>query len=166
MSALAVDRIRKDQKKQLIALMLFTFALRVVFLHWNEGEYTDGILQITLFTTASKNTFFMPLYTILTTGLHFLIHDLETSAKLVSMIAGVLGMIPLYCLTRRLADHKTAIYTSILYAISPEIWRWQIRVMTDVLFCSLFIWSVYHIYVLLEYRKPESGENENHANNT
>src|SRR5208283_4066584 len=93
------EKARKDQKLQLVSLMLFGFALRVVFLHWNQGEYTDGILQITLFTTASKNTFFMPLYTIVTTGLDFVIRDMETSAKLVSMIAGVLGILPIYWLS-------------------------------------------------------------------
>jgi hypothetical protein len=150
------EKVRKDQKLQLMSLMLFCFALRVVFLHWNQGEYTDGILQITLFTTASKNTFFMPLYTILATGANFLIHDLETSAKLVSMIAGVLGILPIYWLSRRLFNHRTGLYAAILYTISPEIWRWQIRVMTDSLFCTLFLWSVYHIYVLLEHPFPPS----------
>ncbi len=158
-------KARKEQKLQVMSLILFAFALRVVFLQWNMGEYTDGILQITLFTTASKNTFFMPLYTMVATGLDYVLRDMEMSAKLVSMIAGVLGILPIYWLSRRLFNHRAGLYASILFAISPEIWRWQIRVMTDSLFCTLFLWSVYHIYVVMEHSGEDSKADGVHSEN-
>lgn len=159
------EKTRKEQNLQVLSLILFSFALRIVFLHWNKGEYTDGILQITLFTTASKNTFFMPLYTLLTTGLNFVVHDMETSAKLVSMVAGVLGILPIYWLSRRLFNHRAGLYAAILYTISPEIWRWQIRVMTDSLFCTLFLWSVYHIYVVMDNSNEDFKLGNAHSEN-
>jgi uncharacterized membrane protein len=138
-------------KKILLIILLFTFASRLVLLHWNSGEYTDGIIQMTLFTAAKENSFYPPLYSFLILLFNYIFHNLETSAKLISMLAGTLSIIPVYLIAKRIFDEKTVVVAVILFAISPEIWRWQIRIMTDSLFTLFFIWS---IYLLLQIRNP------------
>ncbi|MCX7920088.1 MAG: glycosyltransferase family 39 protein [bacterium] len=141
------------EKKILLIILLFTLASRLVFLHWNAGEYTDGIIQMTLFTTAKENTFYPPLYSWLIQLFTLIFRDLETSAKLVSMLAGTLSIIPIYLIAKRLFNAKSGFYAAMLFAISPEIWRWHIRIMTDSLFTLFFIWSIYFILCI---RQPTS----------
>lgn len=143
-----------ENKKNLLIILLFTFASRLIFLHWNAGEYTDGIIQMTLFTAAKENSFYPPLYTWLILLFNYLFHNLEVSAKLVSMIAGTLTVIPVYFIAKRLFDERVGIFAAILFAVSPEIWRWQIRVMTDSLFTLLFLCSIYFI---LQLHNPQSA---------
>lgn len=150
------------EKKLLLGLIVFTFALRVIFLSWNQGEYTDGILQLTLFSSASSNTFFMPFYTWVTSFLNLLFKDMETSGKLVSMLAGTLGIIPVYYLAKRLYGFKAALLAGVLYSVSPEIWRWHLRVMTDSLFCTLFLWSLWQLIEAVSEPDVESEENKSH----
>jgi hypothetical protein len=135
----------RENKKNLLIILLFTFASRVIFLHWNSGEYTDGIIQMTLFTAAKENSFYPPLYSFLILLVNYLFHNLETSAKLISMLAGTLSVIPVYLIAKRLFNSRTGIYAAILVAVSPEIWRWQIRVMTDSLFTFFFLLSIYFL---------------------
>ncbi len=133
------------EQKLFWGLILFTFALRVIFLQWNQGEYTDGILQLTLFSSASSNTFFMPFYTWISSLFNLLFRDMEMSGKLVSMVAGTLGLIPVYFMAKRLYGYRAAMLAGVLYSVSPEIWRWHLRVMTDSLFCTLFLWTLWQL---------------------
>ncbi|MFB3895752.1 MAG: ArnT family glycosyltransferase [bacterium] len=137
-----------ENKKNLLIIILFTLASRLIFLHWNAGEYTDGVIQMTLFTAAKENSFYPPLYTWLILLFNYLFHNLEVSAKLVSMVAGTLTVIPVYLIAKRLFDERVGIFAAILFAVSPELWRWQIRIMTDSLFTLLFLSSICFIQQL------------------
>jgi len=145
-----------NQKKQLWVLFLLGLASRLIFVYWNQGEYTDGILQLTLFSSAASNTFFMPLYTVLAEGLNCLFRDMELSGKLVSMISGVAGIFPVYFMARRLKNHRAGVLAAALYLVSPEIWRWHNRVMTDALFNTLFLWCLAHLVAV--WNSQDDGE--------
>lgn len=125
--------------------------LRLGLFNINLAEYTDGILQITLFD--NLNALWPPFYTILAIILKPLCGSMESAAKCVSLISSIALMFPLFFLTQRLFNRTSATYALILYTISPDVLRWSIRVMTDALFTALFFCAVW-LFLLLNEVSP------------
>ena len=117
--------------------LVASLIVKVCLLGFNRGEYTDGILQLTLFE--HDVPFFPPLYTLCCQLLAVLGMDLLMAGRLVSILASSLLVIPLYSLVRRLSeDPRVAAWAVWLYLAAPMQNRWAIRVMTDGLFSVLF----------------------------
>ena len=107
----------------------------------NKGEYTDGILQLLVFQV--KAGLYPPLFGALATALSATGLDLETGGRIVSAVAGSLGLIPVYMIALRLRGPCAARYAALFYTVSPMILRWSVRVMTDALFfalCAAALW--------------------------
>lgn len=118
-----------------LLLVAVNIAVRLPFWGINGGEYTDGILQLNVFTI--KAGLYPPLYGSLAwlaalTGL-----ELQTAGQLVSLAAASLGVIPIYLMTARHYSPGAARFAALFYTLSPLVMRWSLRVMTDALFLSL-----------------------------
>ncbi len=135
-------------KKILGVLILFNLFLRILFFNINAAEYTDGILQITLFKT--PNTLWPPFYTVLSMLVKPVAGSMEAAGKVVSLLASVALLIPLFFLASRMFDRKVATYTCIFYSVSPVILRWSVRVMTDALFAALFLTAIYFFIAFID----------------
>lgn len=116
-------------------LVLINLLAKGAFLNINLGEYTDGILQLTAWET--KAGLYPPLYEALSHGVAVLGVSLEQGARIVSLIAASLCVIPVWHLARRLGSGNAALFAGILYTASPMPWRWSVRVMTDALYLLL-----------------------------
>jgi len=124
-------------------LAVLSIALRLVLalLPCNEAEYTDGILQLTLFSKG--NPYWPPLYSALSVALGSLLGDLEKGGRVVSAVLGGLAIVPLMLIAHRMAGHRAANFAGLIFIVLPEPMRWGIRVMTDATFLTLFAFSVY-----------------------
>jgi hypothetical protein len=120
----------------LIIFVALNAASKAVFLRFNAAEYTDGILQLTVFT--NRAGLYGPLYGALawavarTTGV-----DLEMAGRIVSAAAGTLTVIPIYLMARWLYNDSAARFAALLHTLSPLVMRWSLHVMTDTLFMLL-----------------------------
>lgn len=115
--------------------VLLNLLIKLACIQLNQGEYTDGILQLEVFRIPSK--LYPPLFGLLA---HFLASvgvELETAGRLISIIASSLTVIPIYCMGRRLYNDSAARLAAVFYTFSPLVMRWSIRAMTDSLFLFL-----------------------------
>jgi len=126
-------------------------ALRLPFITWNAAEYTDGILMIARDQFGA--TYWPPLYSWATWMIAAIpgLSDREIAGRVVSIFASSLAVIPLMMLAAdsRLGGprdgndaRRHAMYAALLFAVSPEIWRWSIRVMAEGLFLPLWLGSL------------------------
>ena len=82
---------------------------------------------------------FHPLYPVLTAVFGIPLGDLERGGYLVSVLAGGLGVVPLYFLVRELWNARIARWTGLLYAFHPPLSLESADVMTTGLFLGLFL---------------------------
>lgn len=127
----------------LVGFVVANLALKLslVAMGINRGEYTDGILQLLVFQV--KAGLYPPLFGALATALAATGIELETAGRIVSAVAGSLGLIPVYMMALRLRGPCAARFAALFYTISPMILRWSVRVMTDALFfalCAAALW--------------------------
>ncbi len=131
------------QPALLAGFVAVNLLIKFLFIRINLGEYTDGILQ--LLVLEIKAGLYPPLYGILASAISVLGVDLEQSGRIVSVIAGGLGVIPVCMMARRLGGKSSVIFAAVFYTISPMIMRWSVRVMTDALFftlCATALWMM------------------------
>ena len=124
----------------LAGLVVFNLVLKLILLPLNQAEYTDGILQLTLFKT--PNRLYPPLFTLLSLVLKPILGDAETAGRLVSAVSSTLLVIPVFLLCRWIFNKRSAFFAGLIYTVSPVALRWSGHAMTDALFSLLFFASV------------------------
>ena len=125
-------------------LCLFNLVLKLVLIPTNRAEYTDGILQITLFS--SPNRLYPPLYTFLVTLLGPIFRNPELAGRFISAICGSLIVLPVFFLARSLFNKQAAFFAGLVYTVSPVPLRWSLHAMTDSLFALLFFLAAFEIW--------------------
>lgn len=119
----------------LLTAMNIAWRLALVLQDFNKGEYTDGILQLTVFT--NRAGLYPPLFGALAGSVAALGVDLETAGRIISAVAGGLTVIPIFHLTHRAFGNTAALFAVLWYTISPLPARWSLHAMTDALFLLL-----------------------------
>ncbi len=141
----------------LLALMGVHALVRLALLNVNQGEYTDGILQLTQFERT--DSFWPPLYTALVWLLRMVGIEALTAGRLVSVAASVVLLPALWWTARAWSGRRSALFAGLLYTVSPVAMRWSIRVMTDMTFVCLFQWACAAVLLLWSRRANDpSGE--------
>ncbi len=123
-------------RRLILLLCLFNLILKLALLPTNRAEYTDGILQLTLFSHSNK--LYPPLFTIIALFLKPLFGNAEFAGRFVSAVASTALVLPIFFLARRLFDKRAAFFAGVVYTISPVALRWSIHAMTDALFALIF----------------------------
>lgn len=132
----------------IVIIILASLVIKMLMLQWNHGEYTDGIIQITLWD--SPIVFFPPGYSALVYVINFITSDLLLAGRAVSVLASVATLIVFYLLALEILENtKQAEWATLLLALSPVFNRWSIRVMTDSLFCLGFVLCTYMLMLIL-----------------
>lgn len=132
---------RKRAAAYLGGFVVLNAAIRFLLLDINMAEYTDGILQITVFKYDAG--LYPPLYGGLATLLSLTGLDLELAAKIVSVVASTLTVIPIYLMARLLHSDHAGRFAALFFTLSPLVLRWSVRVMTDALFLCLCSYAIY-----------------------
>lgn len=140
---------------QTLLLLGLNLFWRLIWLPFNQGTYTDGILQISMFDKSLGLTFWPPLYPLIVVPLGFFPPlGAEGAGRLVSLIAGTLTIIPLESITRRLFGRRAALMAVLAYTASPDPLRWSLQVMTDAPFMALFTASLASLVISWEALWP------------
>jgi len=135
----------------LATFVVVNLILRLFLLRINEAEYTDGILQLTVFS--NKAGLYPPLYGALARALRTIVGSEEQAGRVVSAVAASLALIPIYLFTVRLSRPCAARFTALFYTLCPLILRWSIRVMTDSLFLALSAGALFAFQKSYEARR-------------
>jgi hypothetical protein len=136
-------------------LSFFVAALlwRGLFLPFNQGCYTDGILQIECFRYGM--TYWPPLYAVMARMLAWIPGvDLEAAGRTVALLAGALAVWPLGALARRLFGLRAAFWTMTVWLASPLAMRWSVQVMTDMPAAALWIGALAALAIAVEGYLP------------
>lgn len=132
----------------IVIIILASLVIKMLMLYWNHGEYTDGIIQLTLWD--SPIIFFPPGYSALVYLMNFITSDLLLAGRAVSILASVATLIVFYVVAQDILENaKQAEWATLLLALSPVFNRWSIRVMTDSLFCLGFVLCTYMLMLIL-----------------
>jgi 4-amino-4-deoxy-L-arabinose transferase-like glycosyltransferase len=110
----------------------------------------DGVLYIATAQLFSQGhfqealaMFSLPFYSFLIAVVHCLIPDWILAARLISMTALILTIIPLYLLTRALFNPKAAFWACLAFALAPLPNGWAADVIRGPLFVFIFAWAAY-----------------------
>lgn len=96
------------------------------------GDWSGGLAHV-----------YHPLYPLLMALFHTVLPDWEHAGQAVSVLAGGLGVVPLWLLTRRLYDDRTAVAAAVLYAFSPYPVRLSGEVLTTGLYLGLTLTALW-----------------------
>ncbi len=125
----------------------FSLIIKICLINLNLAEYTDGIIQLNLWH--SPVVFFLPGYTVLVELLNVVTGDLLIAGRLVSILASSIALLYFYSLAYIISKNKNAAFWAALFlALSPIFNRWSLRVMTDSLFCLVFIIACRELAIL------------------
>lgn len=134
------DKIRRTQLLRwgstLILFLILNAIIRLPLIPINQGEYTDGVLQLTQFSNPTG--IYPPLYTAICWPLSFLVGQLW-SGRIISTLFSIAAVIPLYLIALRSFGMRAALYTAMIYTVAPVALRWSPRLMTEATF-SFFFW--------------------------
>jgi len=84
-----------------------------------------------------------PAYPFLIAAVHTVVPGWVAAARLVSLSAAILVLIPLYLLSRRLFDREAAFWGCLAFAVLPFSNEAAIKVIRGPSFLFLFSWAVY-----------------------
>jgi hypothetical protein len=125
-----------SDRQILVGIVAFNILFRFLLLRINTGEYTDGVLQIIQF--GQRDSFWPPLYTAAIWLLRCVGMDGIPAGRVLSCMASVVLIWPLWSLANAWAGRRAALFTLVLYTVSPMALRWSLRVMTDMPFLAFF----------------------------
>jgi len=131
-------------------LLLFSLAIKVTVLFSGDIINRDGVRYIDAARQFAQGNFleglridWMPFYSLLIAGFHFLIRDWVLAGQLISLFSLVFGLIPLYLLTRDLFDEKVAFWAGLAFALAPMLNNHSVDLLRDPVFLFFVAWSVY-----------------------
>jgi hypothetical protein len=123
---------QRQDRNILLGFVFFNLVFRLILIHLNTGEYTDGILQITQFER--HDSFWPPLYTALIWLLRVVGIPAIDAGRSISIVASALLLVPIWTVTKSWAGRRAALFALALYTVAPLPLRWSLRVMTDMSF--------------------------------
>ncbi|APG26638.1 hypothetical protein A7E78_01425 [Syntrophotalea acetylenivorans] len=147
-----MGRVREWLKGEweLVFLLLSSLILKVILLSSDHIINLDGVRYISAAQQFADGNFleglridWMPFYSLLIAAFHFLVRDWALAGQLISLLAMVLALIPLYLLTRELFDKKGAFWTGVAFTICPTLNGHAVGLLRDPIFIFFVAWSVY-----------------------
>ena len=153
---------KRDSPKALYFLLGISLAMKIVLLFLNRPFNSDGILYITAAQYFAEGNFAeglavypMPLYSLLITGVHFVIPDWELTAKLISTTSMVLVIIPLYLLTTHLFNRRVAFWACLALALAPVPNDWSVDVIRGPIFVFFAVLTVYVAQMAIDLKSQK-----------
>ncbi len=121
-----------------LLLTLLSLAVRLLLIDINMGEYTDGIIQLTLWD--SPVVFFPPGYSTAVWLIELLGWSSLYAGRLASILASTACVPLIFLLANEVLDKEDdAFWATLFLSLSPVFNRWALRVMTDAFFLPWFI---------------------------
>lgn len=129
------------ENKALLAIIALSILLKGLLLLYAPVVNPDATTYIAAAQKHSEGLFAegihhyrMPFYPLLLAVVHFVVPDWILAGQLLSALPLVLSLIPLYILTLRLFDKKSALAASLLFTVLPVFNEASVEIMRDPLF--------------------------------
>ncbi len=133
----------------LVAFAVLGLVLRLVFLKYRFAVAFDEVNYIKLGVSASQNgwgellhTYWSPLLPTLIKLFCGLFRDYELAARLVSVVAGILVLVPLYKLGVEVFDRRIGLVAAGFVAFFPPIAFRDTQILTESVVILLVAWAV------------------------
>jgi 4-amino-4-deoxy-L-arabinose transferase-like glycosyltransferase len=113
------------------------------------GEYKEALHQLHL-----------PLYLFLVSVVSKITGNFEVSGQIISLVASILAVIPLFLLGKYIFGETAAFWAGIFYLLNPEMLQRSVDVLKEGLLILLLFWAVFFFYLFLNRRRipKEQGD--------
>jgi len=144
-----------------LLIVLFSLLLKMVLLLQGEMVNPDAATYIAAAEKYAQGLFGeglhyyrMPFYPLLLAAVHFFISDWVLSGQLLTVVALVSALFPLYALTIRLFDQHTALWTALLFAVLPKFNT--LKIIRDPLFLFFTLGALYFLVTFNQEKRTRS----------
>jgi len=143
----------------IILLVLLALALRGARCFIVDRISKDGVLYVRMaqgVAASDKSEAFIenrrmpPLYILFIAALNRIGISFETAAKIISLLAGSLLIIPFFLVVRLFFGDKAALLSGLLIALHPSLVKVSSTIMRDSMFLSLMVFSVAFIVFAIQ----------------
>jgi hypothetical protein len=151
-----------EHKYSLVILLGCSAAIKLLafIIYFDTVINPDGLVYITVAQHFTDGFFkeglaihAMPLYPLLLSLLHYIIPNWITAARLFSIAASVLTLIPLYYLVNDLFNRRAAFWSSLAFSLTPVSNDLSMQVVRDPVFVFLFALAVFYAQRSIQSRK-------------
>jgi 4-amino-4-deoxy-L-arabinose transferase-like glycosyltransferase len=149
-----------EAKRDLFFLISLSLTPKLFIVLFAKAINSDGVLYITAAQEFAAGhikeglrLYRMPFYPFLIIIFHSIIPNWIVAGRLISLLASVLTVVPLYLLTKKLFDRKAALWACVAYSISPLPNHLSVEVIRDPAYLFFFAWTIYFAYDAVESDK-------------
>ena len=142
--------LKTETTRDLLGLLLLSAILKIIMALFIGVINHDGMLYIIASQKIAAGSFKEglaafggPLYPLFITLTHYIVPNWIAAARLVSIVASILTIIPLYLLTKEIFHRKAAMWAGCAFALLPLSNHLSVEVIRDPLFLFFFAWSTY-----------------------
>jgi 4-amino-4-deoxy-L-arabinose transferase-like glycosyltransferase len=144
--------LKAETTRDLLVLLLLSAILKIIMALFVGVINHDGVLYITVAQKIAAGSFKealaiygygIPLYPLIIALTHYVVPNWIAAARLVSIVASVLTIIPLYFLTKEIFYRKAALWACCAFALLPLSNHLSVEVIRDPLFLFFFACSIY-----------------------
>lgn len=143
------ERLARREGLLLAGFVLVGFVLRAGLLRLDSVITPDGVSYAILGWNLMEgrlawafSTYWPPLYPLLIGATSLLVGDLETSGRVISLVAGSLVVLPSYVLTREWYGRRVAALGALLVVAHPVLIYYSTMVLTEATYTLLFVSGV------------------------
>ncbi|HBE43958.1 MAG TPA: hypothetical protein DDW17_00550 [Deltaproteobacteria bacterium] len=140
----------KNSRILLFIIIIFAFLARLYPVLAPNVITPDGVLYIETAKMILSGEFkrivnvsFFNLYPFMILLFQKVFSDWELAGRMVSVVFGTLGVIPIFFLIKRFLDVRLALIVSFFYTINPHLVEYSSDVLREPLFLSLFLASLW-----------------------
>jgi 4-amino-4-deoxy-L-arabinose transferase-like glycosyltransferase len=137
-------------RKGLVFLLALSLSIKGLIVLSADVVNVDGVVYISAAQEFADGNFReglgifpMPFYPLLIAAFHVVIPDWLLAGQMISLLALVLAVIPLYLLTERVFDGRAAFWAGTAFCLSPMVNGYSADIFRDPIFLFFFAWSVY-----------------------
>jgi 4-amino-4-deoxy-L-arabinose transferase-like glycosyltransferase len=152
--------LKAETTRDLLILLLLSAILKIVMALFIGVINSDGVLYITAAQKIAAGSFKEglavhggPLYSLLIALTHCVVPNWIAAARLVSIVASILTIIPLYLLTKEIFYRKAALWACFTFALLPLSNHLSVEVLRDTLFLFFLSWSAYFAICAISSKK-------------
>ena len=142
--------LKVETTRDLLGLLLLSAILKIIMALFIGVINHDGVLYIIAAQKIAAGSFKEslaafggPLYPLFITLTHYIVPNWIAAAQLVSIVASILTIIPLYLLTKEIFHRKAAMWACCAFALLPLSNHLSVEVLRDPLFLFFLAWSTY-----------------------
>jgi 4-amino-4-deoxy-L-arabinose transferase-like glycosyltransferase len=139
-----LNQFSKRPYSSLTLVIVFAAGIRLYLLWQYFCISSDGVRYIDAAqyfysgkAPAGFSSIYPPLYSLMIAALYTLIGDWEWTGQILSIVAGVVVLVPLFVLLKKIYDDEIALIACLLAAMAPHLAHYSVHVRTEAIYILL-----------------------------